>query len=72
MNLSDIEIIYFFFKAFSVVFSLLFLVYAVIMVRQTAVLRDTLSTSNDGLFAFLSNVQLIVAVILILYSLILL
>ena len=70
--INDLEIIFFFFKAFSVVFTFLFLLYSIILARQTAVLRDTLSTPNNGVIVFISQVQLIISVVLLLYALFLL
>lgn len=70
--ISDTEIIFFFFKAFSVVFTFLFLLYSIILARQTSILRDTLSTPNNGVIVLISQVQLIISVVLLLYALFLL
>lgn len=67
--ISDAEIIFFFFKAFGVVFAFLFFVYSIILARQTDVLKDTLSTSNDGIIVLISQVQLLVSVFILLYAL---
>lgn len=67
--ISDTDIIFFFFKAFAVVFAFLFFIYAVILARQTDVLKDTLSTSNNAIIVLISQVQLLVSVFILLYAL---
>lgn len=62
MNLSDIEIIRFFFKLFSVVFGFLYLVYTIILVRQTSVLNDTLTTGQRNGINLISIILLIVGI----------
>jgi hypothetical protein len=66
---SDRDLISFFFKSFSVVFSFLFVVYSVVLVRQTEVLNSTLETKNKGAISFGSNVQLLLSVFILLLAL---
>ncbi len=66
---SDGDLISFFFKAFAVVFSFLFVVYSVVLVRQTEVLNSTLETKNKGAISFGSNVQLLLSVFILLLAL---
>lgn len=68
-SLTDTQLINFFFKAFSIVFALLYLIFAVILVRQTRILRDTLMTRNNTTYTAVSNVQLVVAIVLFLFAL---
>ena len=69
ISISDRDIIFFFFKAFSVVFAFIFLLYSIILVRQTQVLKDTLSTENNGIIMLISQVQLLLSVLVLLYAL---
>lgn len=69
ISISDRDIIFFFFKAFSVVFAFIFLIYSIILVRQTQVLKDTLSTENNGIIMLISQVQLLLSVLVLLYAL---
>jgi hypothetical protein len=68
-RLTDRDLIAFFVKAFGVVFSLLFVIYAVILSRQTATLNETLETRFRGFFSLISNVQLVVSIALLLLAL---
>ena len=69
ISISDRDIIFFFFKAFSVVFAFIFLIYSIILARQTQVLKDTLSTENNGIIMLISQVQLLLSVLVLLYAL---
>lgn len=69
VSITDADIAFFFFKAFSIVFALLFFIYSVILARQTGVLKDTLSTENNGIIMVVSQVQLIASVLILLYAL---
>lgn len=71
-RLTDRELINFFFKAFAIVFSMLYLIYTIILSRQTSVLTDTLSTRENGSIRAISNVQLIASIFIFLFSLFLL
>ena len=67
-TISDAEFITFFFKAFAVVFSILFVVYAIIMTRQTKVLTTTLETQSNSFIVLISNVQLVVSIFILLLA----
>ncbi len=62
------EILFLFMKAFAVLFSFLYLVYAVIITRQTQIMNKTFHTKSSGILLFISFVQVIFAIILIFVS----
>ncbi len=71
-TLTDIEIIQLFFKLFGVVFTFLYFIYTIILVRQTDVLNRALSTSQRNGINFVSVMLLIVGIAVFLYSIFLL
>lgn len=56
-------------KTLSVVFSFLFFIYSLIIYRQTIIMLKTLTVSKDKIIIFISFLQVIMAVFLILISL---
>ena len=62
------ELLYLFLKAFAVLFSVSYLVYAVIITRQTQIMNKTLTTKSSGILLFISFLQIIFAIILIFVS----
>ena len=67
-TITDAEFITFFFKAFAIVFSILFVVYTIIMSRQTKVLTTTLETQSNSFIVLISNVQLVVSIFILLLA----
>ena len=57
-----------FFKAFAVLSSFMFLVYAIVVLRQTQVMNRTLITLYGTVYIFISIVQIILALFLIVLS----
>jgi len=62
------DIVYFFVKAFSLVFSIMYFFYALVMVRQIQVMNKALSTERKNLFSLISIIQLLLAVFIILLA----
>lgn len=69
---SSNEILLLFVKSFAVLFSVLYLVYAVIITRQTQVMNKTLNSPVRPILFFGSFIQIIFAIILIYVSIVLL
>mgnify|MGYP000986082402 CR=1 FL=1 len=67
-SLSNNTIFILFAKAFAVLFSFLYLIYAVVMTRQTQVMNKTFHTRYSGLLLLISALQIILAFILIYVS----
>ncbi|MFW5703606.1 MAG: DUF5657 family protein [Patescibacteria group bacterium] len=67
---SDVTLIQFFFKIFAVTFGALMVVYALVLVRQTSILNNTLRTGNGGFINMISWIQLILGVLLLVLSII--
>jgi hypothetical protein len=53
------------FKAFAVVLSFLYLIYSVVIGRQTTVMNRTLQTTIGGMISFLALLQILLGVILV-------
>lgn len=54
----------FFFKAFAIVFAVLFFVFSVVVVRQTKVMNKTFTTKKASVIAGISFFQLMLAILL--------
>lgn len=67
---SSNELLFMFVNAFAVLFSVLYLVYAVMITRQTQVMNKTVTTPAAPLLFFLSIIQIFFALILIYVSLV--
>ncbi len=67
-SVSNTTIFVLFAKAFAVLFSFLYLVYAVVMTRQTQVMNKTFQTRYSGLLLFISSLQILLAFVLIFVS----
>lgn len=63
------NIINFFFKAFAILFSIIFLFYAVVIYKQTQVMVKTINTTNNSLILTISLLQIIFGLILLALSL---
>lgn len=57
-----------FFKAFAVLSSLMYVVYAIVVLRQTQVMNRTLNTAYGTVYIFISIVQVILALFLVVLS----
>lgn len=62
------ELIYLFLKAFAVLFSVSYLVYALVITRQTQSMNKTFTTKSSGILFFISFLQIVFALILIFVS----
>lgn len=62
------ELLFLFLKAFAVLFSVLYLVYSIVITRQTQVMNKTFTTKSSGILLFISFLQIIFAIILIVVS----
>lgn len=60
-----------FLKAFAVLFSIMYLLYAIVMTRQTQIMNKTLKTTRAPLFNFISLLQVLMGVILLIASVLL-
>lgn len=69
---SDTEIIGFFFKAFALLVSVFYLVYAIVLTRQTDELNKTLQHKSNEVLFIISSLQIPVAVALIFFAIFLL
>lgn len=59
-----------FFKTFAVVFSVLYIIYALVIYKQTQIMTKTLITNNGTLIRFISLLQIFIGVGLLIFSLI--
>lgn len=62
------ELLFLFLKAFAVLFSFLYLVYSIVIARQTQVMNKTFTTKSSGMLFFIAFLQIIFAIILIIVS----
>ncbi len=67
-QLRNVDLIYLFFKAFAIVFSLFYLIYALVLLKQTQVMNATLQTGGRALINLISFVQLLIGVLLVLLA----
>ena len=65
---SDGEIFTLLFKLFAVVISVLYLIYAFIVFRQTKLMLRAIEESSGGFIRFISFFQILVAIFLIILS----
>jgi hypothetical protein len=70
--ITDRQVIYYFFKAFSVVFALIFVLFVVILRRQSIELTETVSTESNAVIRLFSMLQLILSILLFLFAVFLL
>lgn len=62
------NIIYLFFKAFAVLFAFLYLVYSLVLLKQTQVMNKTVDSSGGAIIVIISFVQLVLGAILVLLA----
>jgi len=60
----------FFLKSFALVFAVIYLLYAVIIYKQTQVMNKTLTTSGNKLIVFISFLQIILSLFTIVLAVI--
>ena len=60
-----------FFKAFAYVFSVIYLLFAIVIYKQTQVMNRTLKTGAGNIIVFISFLQITVALIVLLFAFIL-
>ena len=61
-------VVHFFVKSFSIVFSLLYFFYSFVVLKQTQVLNTTLEVKKSTIIALISSLQVIFAVVLVLFA----
>lgn len=66
--LSQEKVTNLFFKSFIIVFSLMYLVYSLVIYKQTQVMLKTISGKNYKLILVVSGIQIIIAIFLVLFS----
>lgn len=59
------------FKAFAIVFSMFYLVYAIVIAKQTQVMNKTLEVKNNHVFFAISSAQITIGLILIILAIVL-
>lgn len=67
-SINDGTLFGFFFKAFAVVLSFIYLVFAIVLLRQTKVMLKTLEVGNNWIIVLISTIQVVIAIILVLLS----
>jgi hypothetical protein len=67
-GLSGLDIIKMFFKAFAIIFSLIYFFYAVIITKQTQVLTNTLSVQKSKLIVMISFFHIIMGILALILS----
>lgn len=67
-SFTDLNILNFFFKAFAVVFSLMYVLYSVVILKQTQIMIKTIESDSSSFILLISIVQLFVALLLLLFS----
>ncbi len=72
MELSDFltgaEFINFFVKTFSVVFSFLYFIYSLVILKQTKIMTKSISLTNSPFVVLISRLQVFTSLILIILS----
>ena len=66
--LTGIGVTNFFVKAFSVVFSILYCIYSMIILRQTKIMSKTITSNNSQFVIVISRLQVFISLILIILS----
>lgn len=69
---SGATMFWFLFKAFAVIFSVMYLLYAVVISKQTGTMNKTLESSNNKVLFFIASLQIFLGFILIILSIFLL
>lgn len=59
-----------FFKCFAYVFSVIYLLFAIVIYKQTQVMNKTLTTGLGNLIVYISSLQIMLALVIILLAVI--
>lgn len=70
-TITGFDIISWFFKAFAILFSIIYLLYAVIVHRQTNVMNKTVTRKSGPILSLISFMQIIFGLILLALSIVL-
>jgi len=68
-NTTSNDFVGIFLKLFAMLFAFIYLIFAIVIVKQTNTMNKTVSTKTAPILTFISFIQIIIAVILILASL---
>lgn len=68
INITDDAIISFFFWAFAIMFSLFYLVFSIVVAKQTHVLNRSLYGNSAPTILFISSIQIPIAAALLIFS----
>jgi len=63
------NLVHFFFKAFALLFSFMFLIYSIVVYKQTQVMIKTIESSRSGFIIFVSFIQIIIGIALVILAL---
>jgi hypothetical protein len=66
------NLVAFFFKSFAIIFSFLYLVYAIVVLKQTQVMNTTLTVGRNGLISFISFLQVLIGLLLVVLAILVL
>lgn len=66
--LTNENITLFFVRAFAIVLSFIYLLYALVIARQVGVMNRTLQTSIGAMLTFIAYIQVIIGIGLIIYA----
>ena len=58
-----------FFKTFAVVFSILYIIYSIVILKQTQIMTKTINTGNNSLIRLISLLQIGIGIVLLFFSL---
>lgn len=70
-SLSGTQLVTLFFKAFAVVFSAMFLIYAIVLTRQIRELNNALTDTAGNVIVFITSLEIIFALVLIVLAILL-
>ncbi|QQG44496.1 MAG: hypothetical protein HYW86_01095 [Candidatus Roizmanbacteria bacterium] len=62
------NMIVFFYKAFIIVFALMYFVYAIILKKQINIMNTTLRTNAYGFISLVSSLQILISILLIILA----
>ena len=58
-----------FFKTFAVVFSVLYIIYSIVILKQTQIMTKTINTGSNSLIRLISLLQIGIGIVLLFFSL---
>jgi hypothetical protein len=68
VHFQSLSILYLFLKAFAILFSLLYLAYSLVLLKQTQIMNNTLTVGRSSLITVITFVQLVIGLILVLLA----